>query len=515
MSNTYKNIQQLNQAASHLLQIADPYHQSESWIDDKLVDMVNSLRDIRSFLEYETTQGNYNNPTIDITNTIRSATTMNKFIFADFKDFQKNLSKYLEKAKQEQDKEKALKDSQPKERKEKAPKDTSNYKRVEDPSVARGYRFELKSKDDYIEDKEDLRLKRERKDGEEYLLYLPGKTKEEQIKERDDKQKKKDSFEYAKAGKKILVEGRDDDEIASLRDMLLAIANQPNEKKNLKIQREINFAKSILGEDESGTLWLSKESGILRTIVRIASTDQVKYDIIVKALADMDDKGLQHTPKYEQAKKALEKLEKRMNESVTTEEESKSASDEPKLFTTTPKKEVDKSKNPRLTRTLEDYSPEELAQIEMIENRITEEGEQLPDDEFKPSASYLGWKRMSPKGEIIYVLSNKQIGAIGYLYENVQMRAQGLDPAKVRHKERGLDEDSEQKEKKKEKSLLEKQLEKIKSKKQEQKQQSLFAPEEEVNLGDVDLSIFDKKTSNLKSLLTRIKQAQTFLKNVR
>jgi hypothetical protein len=73
MTNTYKNIQQLNQIASYLQQIADPYHQSETWIDDKLVDMVNALRDIRSFLEYETTRGNYNNPTIDITNTTRSA----------------------------------------------------------------------------------------------------------------------------------------------------------------------------------------------------------------------------------------------------------------------------------------------------------------------------------------------------------------------------------------------------------------------------------------------------------
>jgi hypothetical protein len=225
----------------------------------------------------------------------------------------------------------------------------------------------------------------------------------------------------------------------------------------------------------------------------------------------MEDKGLQNTPKYEQAKKALEKLEKRMSESVVTEEETKSKSDEPKLFSTKPTKEVDHSKTPKLVRTLEDYSPEELAQIELKENRITEEGLRLPDDEPKPTPSYLGWKRTSPNGETIYVLTSKQISAIAHLYKNVQMRAQGLSSDKVKKEERGPEAVSS---KKKEKTLIEKQLEKIKSKKQEQ-QQSLLTSEEEPDLGDMDLSVFDKKTSNFKSLLTQIKQAQTFLKNVR
>jgi hypothetical protein len=446
---------------------------------------------------------------------------MNKFIFADFKDFQNNLKKYLEKAKEEQAKPKQS--SEPKEKKKytPTPKDSRNYKRVEDPNSPRGYRFELKTKDDYIEDKPTRRITREDKKGDEYTVLIPGKTKEEQIKERNAKQKKRESFEVAKAGKKVLIEGRDDDEIATIREMLLAIANQPNEKKSPHIQREINFAKSVLGEDESGTYWLDKESSILRNIVKFASSDQMKYDIILKALADMEEKGLQDTPKYEQAKKALEKLEKRIDELATLEtEEAKQKSEstlieDPKIFSMKPKKEVDLSKAPRMVRTKDQLSPEELAQIEMRENRLTEEGEQLPDDEFKPVTSYLGWKQKTIDDQVVYVISTKQLAAISHLYENAQMRAQGLDPQKVRSKEnKPLPYVDDETPKKKEKSRLEQQLEKLKNKKKEE-EGPLLSPEEEEFL-NLDTSIFDtKKTSKIKSLLTLIKQAQNSLKNVR
>ena len=100
--------------------------------------------------------------------------------------------------------------------------------------------------------------------------------------------------ELAKSGKTVLVEGRDDEQIAELRNMLETILNQPGD--DLSADRERNIAKSILGNDV-------KTAGILDSLK--TKERKPKEEIDYKSKEDFAP---------DQLKKMEEDLLKRMEE---------------------------------------------------------------------------------------------------------------------------------------------------------------------------------------------------------
>ncbi len=149
-------------------------------------------------------------------------------------------------------------------------------------------------------------------------------------------------------------------------------------------------------------------------------------------------------------------------------------------------------------KTIEDFSQDELENIE------AEQLQREMDDAQFQSKGYTGWERVGQDGKKVYVLTGKQMNVITRLYENAQLRMQGINPYERQKQER----EEKQKKSDKVKSQMQEVLEKAKQKKKDRSLSEDLGLSDDLGIEELDdfgkTSALHKKIQNIRSSLRKL-----------